>query len=109
MSFQVGSVQEYFDTLERRFQADGAKGVKAIYQWDLGDDGTWHAIVNDGALEVHKGAHDAPTVVIRMSGDNYVKMANGKLNAQLAMVTGKMKVTGAIPMAMKMRNIFPQA
>ena len=64
MSFKVSSVQEYFETLEKRFNADGAKGVNAIYQFDLGDDGTYHVHVEGGEMTLHEGAHDKPTTTI---------------------------------------------
>ena len=43
-----------------------------------------------------------------MEGGNFVKMSNGTLSGQMAYMTGKMKIAGSIPMAMKMKNIFPQ-
>ncbi|MEL6180656.1 MAG: SCP2 sterol-binding domain-containing protein [Myxococcota bacterium] len=108
MSFKVSSVEEYFETLEKRFNADGAKGVSAIYQFELGDAGTWHVSVEDGAMSLAEGAHDKPTTTIKMTGENFVKMSNGELSGQMAYMTGKMKIKGSIPMAMKMKNIFPQ-
>ncbi len=108
MSFKVSDANEYFDRLDERFDAAGAKGVDAIFQWDLGETGVWHAEVKDGTMTLHKGAHDAPTTTITMKGPNYVKMVNGDLNGQMAFMTGKMKIKGNIPMAMKLKNIFPQ-
>lgn len=110
MSFRVTSAQEYFDRLDERFQASGAKGVNAVFQFELGGDngGTWHAVVADGTMELHSGAHDSPTTTIKMKADDYVKMTNGDLNGQMAYMTGKMKIAGSIPMAMKMKSIFPQ-
>ena len=111
MSFKVSSVKEYFDTLENRFVADKSRGMDAVYQFELaGDDGgTYHVVVSDGGMSVHEGAHDAPTTTLKMTGSDYVKMTNGELNGQMAYMTGKMKISGSIPMAMKMKNIFPQA
>lgn len=108
MSFKISSVQEYFDTLHDRFNPEGATKIDAIYQWELGDAGTWHATVKHGTLEVHEGAHDDPTTTIVMKPDLYVKMVNGDLNGQLALMTGKMKIKGKRMMAAKLRNVFPQ-
>ncbi len=108
-AFKVESVSEYFQTLEKRFEPAGAKGVDAIFQFELGDDGTYHVEVKDGGMTVHEGAADKPTTVIKMTGDNFVQMSNGDLNGQMAYMTGKMKISGSIPMAMKMKSIFPQA
>jgi putative sterol carrier protein len=110
MSTLVSTVEEYFATLPRRFQAQNAGGVEAIYQFELSGEGggTYHVILKDGAMEIVKGAHAAPSVTLKMTGDDYVKMANGKLDGTQAFMTGKLKVGGQVPLAMKMKTIFPQ-
>jgi len=108
MSFKVSDVQEYFDTLEKRFMPDGAKGVSATYQFNLDPAGTWHVNVDDGSFTVHQGEAEKATTTFIMKGDDYVAMVNGDLNGQMAFMTGKMKIKGAIPMAMKLKQIFPQ-
>ena len=110
MSFRVSSVQEYFDTLDKRFNADGAKGVNATFQFELSGDegGNYHVSVEGDNMSVNTGDHDAPDTTIKMTGENYVKMVNGDLNGQMAYMSGKLKIKGSIPLAMKMKNIFPQ-
>jgi putative sterol carrier protein len=109
MGMKVTSVKEYFDTLPQRFQADGAKGVNAIFQFELSgsNGGTFAVSVDDAKLTISEGAHAAPSVTLKMSGDDFVKMSNGDLKGQMAFMTGKMKVSGNIPLAMKMQAIFP--
>lgn len=109
MSFRVETVEHYFETLGDRFTPDGSMGVTATYQFELEGSGTWHVNVNDGTFELHEGASDAPTATFKMKGDDYVKMVNGDLSGQMAFMTGKLKISGQIPMAMKLKNIFPQA
>jgi putative sterol carrier protein len=109
MSFKVSSAEEYFSTLDQRFLAAGAAGVQAVFQFNLEPAGTWHVIIDDGTFSVHQGAAESPTTTFVMKGDDYVKMVNGDLNGQMAFMTGKMKIKGAIPMAMKLKQIFPQA
>jgi len=108
-AFKVSSVPEYFSTLQNRFEPEGAAGVDATFQFELGAAGTYHVVVKDGGMTVVEGASAAPTTTIKMEGDNFVKMSNGELNGQMAYMTGKMKISGSIPMAMKMKTIFPQA
>ncbi len=111
MTFKVTSTKEYFETLNKRFVGAQASGVEAVYQFELSGDegGTWHVVVSNGTMAVHEGAHASPTTTLKMKGDDYVKMSNGELNGQVAYMTGKMKISGSIPLAMKMKNIFPQA
>lgn len=107
----VNSVREYFDTLPNRFQPSAAKGVTATFQFELtGDEGgTFHVDVNDGSMTVTEGPSPAPSATIKMKGEDYVKMVNGKLNGAMAFMKGQMKVTGNVMLAQKMQNIFPPA
>jgi len=106
---EIPTVQAYFDTLDQRFAADQAKGLKAVFQFELAGEGggTYHIVVDDGKMTWAKEAHAAPGITIKMAADDYVKMINGKLNGQMAFMTGKMKVSGQIPLAMKMQTLFP--
>lgn len=108
---RVADAREYFETLAQRFVPAAAKGVDAIYQWELsGSSGrTFHAIVRDGQLVVHDGAHAKPTVALAMDADDYVKVVNGDMDGMKAFTTGKGKVKGSVRAAMKMRDLFPAA
>jgi putative sterol carrier protein len=108
---EIPSAQAYFETLDQRFVADAAKGLKAVFQFELAGDngGTWHIVVDDGKMTWAKGAHASPGITIKMAAEDYVKMINGKLNGQMAFMTGKMKIAGQIPLAMKMQSLFPVA
>ncbi len=109
-SMRVDSVAHYRETLATRFVPSAAKGVDAVFQWQLSGDGatTFHAIVTDGAIEIVDGEHAAPTVTLSMTADDYVKVVNGELDGTKAFTSGRGKVSGKIRMAMKMRRIFPQ-
>jgi putative sterol carrier protein len=105
----VSSVKEYFDTIDTRFQAEAAKGVNAVFQFELSGPGggTYAVHVDDGKVAVKEGVHDAPTVTLKMDADDYVKMSNGKINGHWAVMTGKLKVSGNMMVAMKMQQLFP--
>lgn len=105
----VTSVAEYFDTLGDRFVPEGARGVEAVFQWKLSGDGgaARYAVVRDGELELHEGEHVAPTVTIAMGASDYVRMVNNEIDGAREFTSGRAKLKGSIPMAMKMRKIFP--
>jgi putative sterol carrier protein len=107
----VSSAKEYFDTLSQRFVASAAKGVNAIFQFELSGEGggTYHVIVRDGAMQVGEGAApEAPSTTLKMEAKNYVKMVNGELNGMMAVMKGQLKVTGNVMLAQKMQAMFPQ-
>ena len=107
---QVTSVKHYIETLPERFQADAAKGVHAVFQFELAGEGggTYHVKVLDGTMAVHEGPSPAPSATLKISADNYVKMANGDLNGAMAFMKGQLKVSGNVLLAQKMQAIFPQ-
>lgn len=106
---RVSSVDEYVDTLPQRFVPAAAKGVDAVFQWQLSGDGgrSFHAIVRDGALEVVEGPHAAPTTTLVISAADYVQVVNGELDGMKVFASGRGKVQGNIKAAMKMRGLFP--
>ena len=103
MSTKVSSCQEYFERIQERFVADGAKGVDATFLFDLGGEGggQWTVHIKEGTCTVEEGA----TVI--MTADDYVAMANGELDGRKAYFTRKLKVKGSIPVAQKMKNFLP--
>ncbi|MBI4508672.1 MAG: SCP2 sterol-binding domain-containing protein [Deltaproteobacteria bacterium] len=109
MAGPVSSVKEYFETLPDRFRKEAAKGVTAVFQFELSGHGggLYFAAVDGEQLTVTEGSHVSPTVTLKMAASEYVKMANGTLNGELAFLTGKLHVGGDLAMAVKMRSLFP--
>jgi len=105
----VDTIQEYFDTLDTRFNAQAAGDLDALFQFELSGDNAvnYNVHVNQGGITVAKGEHESPTVTLKMKTDNYLKLVNGKLDGRLAFMTGKLKVTGNVAVAMKMEKLFP--
>lgn len=105
----IASVEQYFDTLSTRFVASAAKGVEAVFQYEISGEGggTWAVTVKDGAFSVASGAATAPAVTVKMGAADYVKLANGEINGMMAYMKGLMKVTGNLGLAKKMQDIFP--
>jgi putative sterol carrier protein len=106
---KIASVQEYFDTIQERFQPTEASGVDATFVYELDGAGTWTIRVKDAKLSVEPGAIDKPTVTFKIKADDYVNLVNGDLNGAKAFLTRKLKVSGSIPMAQKMNKFLPPA
>jgi putative sterol carrier protein len=106
---RISCVREYFETLDERFQAYGSTGITCVFQYDLYGKagGTFFVEINDGSMTVETGSHSQPTSTIRMKDVDFVDMVNGDLSGRIAFMTGRLRVSGNIPMAMKMQNILP--
>jgi putative sterol carrier protein len=104
------TVDEVLTTMAANFNANAAKGMKAVYQFDLTGENArkHHFLIDDGKLESKAGAHEKPNITITMAGNDFVDMTTGKLNPQMAFMSGKLKIAGDMGLAMKLQQVFPQ-
>ena len=102
------SCKQVFDTMPSRFNKDAAKGLSAVYEFDLSGDGggNWHVIIEDQAIEVNTGRHPSPNVTISMAAQDYLDMMAGKLNAQVAFMSGRLHMSGDMSLALMMQRLF---
>ena len=54
----------------------------------------YHFRVANESIEVQMGTHASPNITITMKASDYLDMVNGKLNGQMAFMTGKLKIAG---------------
>jgi len=105
---RVTSIQEVFEHIDEGFNPAKAEGVDAVFQFNLtGDNGGqyWVKVANKQA-EVHEGTHDAPTMTITATAENYIALVNGDLNAMKAFMQGKVKVKGDMGLALRLQAMF---
>ena len=107
---EVTNVHEIFAAMKENFNTAAAAGMNAVYQFDLtGDDGAkYYLSIVNGALDVQPGTHEKPNITVTAKVTDYVAIANGKLNPQMAFMSGKLKVAGDMSLAMKMQSLFPR-
>ncbi len=100
--------QEIFDQMPASLNADAAKGMNSTIQFNLsGDDGgQWYVTIKDSKAEVSKGTASAANMTLSMTAQDYVDMIMGKLNGQMAFMSGKLKISGDMGLAMKMQSLF---
>jgi putative sterol carrier protein len=69
-------------------------------------DGVFYIEIKDGVLTIEPFEYNDRQANIIMTGENFKKMMNGKLNSVIAFTTGKLKVEGAISKASELSKIF---
>jgi putative sterol carrier protein len=102
------TVDEFFAGLAGRFQPAAAAGVNVVYQFSLSGPhgGDWYAVVQDGACTVDKGTHAKPTTTLKMSDDDFLLFATGKLGATKAFTTGRLKIEGDLIKSQLVEKLF---
>lgn len=101
-------MQEFFDGLEGQFKADKVADLDAVYQFNVGGvgGGSWHADITGGSCDVSQGEAASPSITITVADDDWLSIVNGRLNPQVAFMTGKLKVSGDMGLAMRLQSIF---
>jgi len=100
--------EDIFNELPNHLDTIAAKGLNAIIQLNLTGEqgGQWYVSVRDGKAEVTKGSASAPNMTMSMMAQDYVDMTIGRLNGQMAFMSGKLKISGDMGLAMKMQSLF---
>jgi putative sterol carrier protein len=99
------SVQEFFDGLTTRADAEKTAGMNNSYLFDIEGAGQWLVAVTDGAVSVTEGGGEADTT-IATTEENFLSITRGELNPTTAYMTGKLKIKGDMGAAMKLQKLF---
>src|SRR5688500_18136844 len=99
------SVQEFFDSLSTRTDAEKTAGMNNSYLFDIEGAGQWLVAVNDGAVSVTEGSGEADTT-IATSEETMLAVIRGEQNPTTAYMTGKLKIKGDMGAAMKLQKLF---
>ena len=99
---------EYFAQLASKVNKEKVKGMNAVYQWDITGDngGKWHVILKDDDVKVGNGQAENPNITLTLESQNFMDLVTGKLNGQMAFLTGKLKIQGDMTLAMKLQSIL---
>lgn len=103
------TMTELFEAMPARLNSAAAAKVNKTIQWNItGDDpGVWAIQINDGAARLLPGDIEKPDVIFTVTSKDWLTIAEGKLNAMNAFMTGKLKVAGDMGLAMKVPQLLP--
>jgi putative sterol carrier protein len=99
--------KEFFEkTLPSRFKPEKAAGVDVTVQVNITgpNAGDWVVTIKDQKLETKRGTHPSPELELKMAETDFMDLINGKMSAEKAFFTGKIKFQGNIGLALKLRE-----
>ena len=107
----AAKVKEIFEVMPGQLNEETAKGMNSVIQLNLTGDGggEWNVAIAEGKCDVTTGTHESPNMTMTLSASDYVEMIEGKLNGQMAFMSGKLKIAGDMGIAMKMQSLFKTA
>jgi putative sterol carrier protein len=98
---------EVFESLQEKLAKNAAKlaGLTCVYQFRVGE-ALYNVTFTDGNARVAKGEASAPNCTVTMAESDFLALLSGKLNAQMAFMTGKLKVAGDFGLALKLESLL---
>lgn len=111
MSGTAEAVKAIFDAMPNQLNPDAAVGMSSVIQFKLTGDGgaDYYVEIKDGKAAVSQGTHASPNMTMTLAAQDYVDLIAGKLNGQMAFMSGKLKIAGDMGLAMKMQTLFRRA
>lgn len=102
------TVAESFEALPGRINTGAIAGLNKAFQWNItGDEaGVWALQVANGTVEVIKGGVEKPDVTFTVSDKDWIAIAEGKMDATNAFMSGKLKVAGDMMLAMRVASFI---
>jgi putative sterol carrier protein len=103
------TIAEIFEQMPGAMNPAAAAGMNKTFQWIFtGDEaGKWAFKVANGVGEVIPGGVDKPDITLTVSDKDWIAITEGKLDAMNAFMTGKLRVSGDMMLAMKLQQLFP--
>lgn len=101
------SVKGFFESLQARLNQDPSRlaGMNCVYQFRIGEN-AYNVAMKDGAAAVAAGDSASPNCTVTMAESDFLDMLSGKLNGQMAFMTGKLKVAGDMGLALKLGSFI---
>lgn len=97
------SLQEITENMRARVGADA--GLNKSVKFDFTDDGVVR--IDDTQTPAVVDNEDAPTdCTVKVSMEDFKEIADGKQNAQMAFMMGKLKVEGDMSVAMQLGKVL---
>lgn len=104
----MSDVAAFFEQVPGKVNKDKIKDMNCVYQFNITGEGggDWNIVIANGSATVNEGIADDPNITITMEAGNFVSLLQGKLNGQMAFMTGKLKIKGEMGLAMKLQSVF---
>jgi len=107
----VTSVKEVFERhMPAKLQSkpDVVAKINAIYQFNISgpDGGTWSVDCTQPGGRIEAGSATNAKCTVAAVDLDFLNIVNGKLNAQMAFMSGRLKIQGDMGLAMKLQQIL---
>jgi putative sterol carrier protein len=85
-----------------------SKAVNAVYEFNITGDngGVWTVDLTREPGVVTAGSTGSAKCIITCAANDFMNVVSGKLNAPMAVMSGKLKIKGDMGLAMKLQKVI---
>lgn len=95
-----------FDTMRLAIDHRHAPARPVAVQWDFTDLTPWHLHIENGTSRVESGSTANPHLTLRCCFEDWVEIFARRLDVRRAMLTGRLRARGSIPVLLRMQRMF---
>jgi putative sterol carrier protein len=106
------SPKQYFEEKIAKKLADSKpeerEKVNAIYEFNITGDngGVWTVEVTKDKGAVQSGSTGTAKCIVTANSPDFMNIVSGKMNPQMAFMSGKLKIKGDMGLAMKLQKVM---
>jgi len=104
----IESLEDLMELYRNRFRPENAEGIDATVQFHITGDGggDYVMVIKDKQMSVAEGVDENASMRVTSTLQDWMDMNLGKVNPMVSMMSGKVKIKGSIPLAMKFQSLF---
>jgi len=102
----MSDVQELTNTIKEHFNSAAAQDMNAVFQVNLKEGDDYYLSIKDGSFELDTGTYDDPAVTLTTDKSTLKGIIDGGVNGMQAFMMGKIKFSGNMGLAMKLKELF---
>ena len=102
------SATDIFDNWSKTISAnaDSAKEIGAVYQFNINGDGGGNWILDLTKPEVRSGQEESAECTVTMDAGDFVDMVKGDVQGQQLFMLGKLMIEGDMGLALRLQQVF---
>jgi putative sterol carrier protein len=110
MADAPGPKQYFEEKIAKKLQGnpDISKAVNSVYEFNITGDGggVWTVDLTKEPGAVAAGSTGAAKCTVTCASTDFMNIVSGKMNPQMAFMSGKLKIKGDMALAMKLQKVI---
>ncbi|MBW2621508.1 MAG: class I SAM-dependent methyltransferase [Deltaproteobacteria bacterium] len=102
------SLDIFFEVMEIGFNPEAANGLDLLFKYTITGPrgGEWYLKIKDSRLSIERDRADSPAAGLTISDGDFIKLNTGRLNAEEAVSSGRLKFKGDPAVYQLMQSTF---